>query len=37
MVNPYGEKNPSTDIIKHIKNVDLGNIIKKKFFDINFK
>lgn len=37
MVNPYGEKNPSTDIIKHIKNADLGNIIKKKFFDIDFK
>lgn len=37
VINPYGTKNPSVDIIKYIKNMDLKNIIKKKFFDIDYR
>jgi GDP/UDP-N,N'-diacetylbacillosamine 2-epimerase (hydrolysing) len=34
--NPYGDGCASDKIIKEIKRVDLQNILKKSFYDINF-
>jgi len=34
--NPYGDGCASDKIIKEIKSVDLQNILKKSFYDINF-
>jgi GDP/UDP-N,N'-diacetylbacillosamine 2-epimerase (hydrolysing) len=33
--NPYGEGNPSESIIEILKNAQLQNIIKKKFYDFH--
>ncbi len=35
--NPYGDPGSSKKIVKILKNLSFDNIIKKKFFDINFK
>ena len=35
VTNPYGTKNASELILPIIKNVDLSDILKKRFFDIN--
>jgi GDP/UDP-N,N'-diacetylbacillosamine 2-epimerase (hydrolysing) len=36
--NPYEQKEfPSKSIIKILKNIDLSNILKKEFYDIDFK
>lgn len=35
--NPYGEGGASEKIIEIIKNFDYTDILKKKFYDINFK
>ena len=32
--NPYGEKSPSKEIVEVLKNVNLGNILKKSFYDL---
>jgi len=34
--NPYGEGGASEKVVEIIKNFDYTNILKKKFFDINF-
>jgi len=36
VINPYGGEGASKRIIKKLKEVDLKNILKKKFYDINF-
>lgn len=36
VTNPYGIKNASELILPIIKNVDLSDILKKRFFDINY-
>ena len=36
VTNPYGTKNASELILPIIKNVDLSDILKKRFFDINY-
>lgn len=33
--NPYGEGNPSESVIEILKKVELKNLIKKKFYDLN--
>jgi len=35
--NPYGDGCASLKIIKEIKKTELGNILKKSFFDVEFK
>lgn len=35
--NPYGEGGASEKIIEILKNFDYSDILKKKFFDLNFK
>ncbi len=35
--NPYGEGNASGQIVEILKNIRLDNILKKKFYDINFE
>lgn len=37
VVNPYGNGESSIEILDTIKNIYLKNIIKKTFFDINYK
>ncbi len=32
--NPYGEKNPSSEIVNVIKNTEVKSLLKKKFFDL---
>ncbi|RDV16122.1 UDP-N-acetylglucosamine 2-epimerase (hydrolyzing) [Pontibacter diazotrophicus] len=34
MKNPYGEKNASKEIVKVLKETDIENLLKKKFFDL---
>ncbi|MGY3795204.1 UDP-N-acetylglucosamine 2-epimerase [uncultured Aquimarina sp.] len=36
-VNPYGEGGASKKIVEKLKEVDLQNILKKSFYDIDFK
>ena len=35
--NPYGEGGASSKIISKLENIDLNNILKKKFFNLDFK
>ena len=35
--NPYGDGCASQKIVEVLKNVNLGNILKKSFYDIKFQ
>ncbi len=37
VINPYGVRNASESIIPVLKNTSLDNLLKKKFYDVNFQ
>ena len=36
-INPYGKGGASKSILKKIKTISLNNILKKNFYDLEFK